>query len=243
MIKYTALTHIGNYKSNNEDYFYCSGNKDENLIYIVCDGVGGYSGGEIASRFATEYIVKNFAKIKYQFKNPISCLKEITFKANQELLLEQRKSVQYSRMGTTISLAWIVSQKMYFITVGDTRIYLIRDGLEQLSSDQNILWNKYLMGKLTKEEMRLHPENNIITAMLGRPKLEINSGKTDLKNNDKILICSDGLTDMIPESDIEKIFIAHNDIKLIGHKLLDKALENGGKDNITLEILAYEISK
>ncbi len=243
MIKYTALTHLGNYKPNNEDYFYCSTDKEENLLYIVCDGVGGYSGGEIASKFVVEYIVKNFNNVKYDIKNPIECLKEITLRANEALISQQQRNVNLSKMGTTLALCRIISKKMYFANVGDSRIYLIRDRLQQLSEDHNLLWKRYAEGKLSKEAMRIHPDNNIITSMLGRHKIDIFTGKVDLEDNDKILICSDGLTDMVPEIEIESIFNKFTDIDKIAQKLLDIALENGGKDNITLEILSYEISK
>ncbi len=243
MIKYTALTHIGNYKTNNEDYFYCAKSNDENLLYIVCDGVGGYPGGEIASKFVVEYILKNFDKVKYAIKDPLECLKEITIRANQALILEQQHQISFNKMGTTIAMALIISKKMYFVSVGDSRIYQVRTELKQLTADHNLLWDKYLQGLLTKEEMRVHPENNIITSMLGRSKIKIDSGKTDLKDKDKILLCSDGLTDMIPESEIKKIFDNAKDVEKLGLKLLDTALENGGKDNITMVILSYEISK
>lgn len=243
MIKYSALTHIGNYKTNNEDYFYCANNEDDNLFYIVCDGVGGYPGGEVASKFVVEYIQKNFERVKYSLNDPIDCLIEITNRANQALILEQNRNIEFSNMGTTLVLAWIISKKMYFVSIGDSRIYQISEKLRQLSEDHNLLWKDYLLGKITKEEMRLNPTNNIITSMMGRRSLKICSGETILEDGDRILICSDGLTDMIAEDEIQNIFDDNDDVVKIGQKLLQTALENGGKDNITLEVLIYETSK
>ena len=170
-------------------------------------------------------------------------MREITIRANQALISEQQRQISHSMMGTTLVFAWIISKRLYFVSVGDSRIYQIRKDLKQLSSDHNLLWGKFLKNEITKEEMRVHPKNNIITSMIGRSKIEINSGNVKLKDGDKILLCSDGLTDMVPEIDIKNVFEEVQDIQKIGARLLDLALENGGKDNITLEVLAYEISK
>ncbi len=253
-----VITDVGRRK-NNEDNFYCNGyykaetslNNDvytdrsysSNNLYSVCDGMGGEEYGEKASLIAVS------ALDKYKRKDMRSNIKAYVSEANQGIC-ELIRSNGGIRSGSTVAILGIDRGKATAYNIGDSRVYLLRNGeLTQLSQDHTKVEQLCRMGAITKEEARSHKDRHIITQHLGLFPDEIElspyiSEETAIEPGDKFLLCSDGLTDMLDDASISSILGEDISCKAAVEALVDTALKNGGKDNITAQlIVCNEIDK
>lgn len=236
-----ASTDIGKVRDMNQDSYYISTQDDDVKLYIVADGMGGYKGGEIASRLAIEsaknYIRNNFADIKKEKEQILDLIKNAIEYANMVVYERSKEIKELSGMGTTIDICLIHSNKVFIGHVGDSRVYRQRkDFFRKLTVDHSYVEQLVKEGNITKEEAYNHPKKNMLTKALGctafvEPDVMV---KGFLKD-DILLMCSDGLTNMLKDEKISEIIKA--DPKMASQNLVKKANELGGYDNITAVII------
>lgn len=241
---YFGITDPGRQRTNNEDSFIAQPVfKDQFIIACVIDGVGGYEGGEIAAELTREEIMRKLDKLP---SNITDSLAEALENANERIIREKAGSPQHDQMACVVTLALVDIEKnvFYFAHVGDTRLYLFRDGsLIKITRDHSAVGFLEESGRLTEEAAMMHPKRNEVNKVLGYqsllavPKGFIDSGESPFLPGDTILLCSDGLTDMIPAGKIISILKSGNDWKAVGQQLIDAANEAGGNDNVTVVLV------
>jgi Serine/threonine protein phosphatase len=226
-------------KKINEDYLLIFEPINEEMqqkgsLYIIADGVGGMDKGEVASKMAAEVIRQSYYSIP---GNDIkSSLIAAIKQANREIY---QKGSDDERMGTTVVCAVIKDNNVYFANVGDSRGYVFKKGkLKRITEDHSFVWERVKMGELTEEQARTHPRKNVILRCLGyAPEIEVDTFKVQIEKGDKILLCSDGLWDEMPKTDIERTLAALKNSDTALKKLVEKAIANGGNDNISAILL------
>ena len=233
-------TDVGKLREMNQDAFYISDENAELKLYILADGMGGYKGGEVASKLAIIEVVKviedKFSQIEKNEKEILNLIEEAIEKANHVICEEASKDESLKDMGTTIEVCIVYGNKIYIGHVGDSRVYRIRKNIiRRLTTDHSYVQKLIKDGTITKEEAKNHPKKNMITKAMGYPGLV----KPDLLykgflKDDIILICSDGLTNMVSE---EEIYNTIQNDECANEKLVEMANQAGGYDNITLIIL------
>lgn len=231
-------------RQNNEDNF-CV---DEDLrLFIVADGMGGTAAGEVASRMAVETI-RNHVKRSSAGNEPFVGGYDKRFSgasnriasgiklANQSIYEASQSNVKWRGMGTTVAAALLDGSKMSIAHAGDSRIYLIRtSSIIQLTDDHSIVSEQVKSGLLTKEEAEGSEVRNIITRALGSaPSVEVDLDEIDIMDGDRVVLCSDGLTTMVPDSVILSTVAVSGEPDRACSALIDIANKNGGKDNITV---------
>ena len=254
-INSVAASNVGNVRNDNEDNFFINGktldisikgtaiveDKSDGGLYAVCDGMGGEASGEIASAIAVntlhEYYLKTLAQ-KSSFNEVVSLYSD---EANARMCAEILEN-DGKRMGTTFAVLYIENNIAYIYNIGDSRVYLLRDSkLKQLSQDHTQIRRFLEMGILTAEKARTHPERHKLTQHLGIFPEEMViepfvAKPVNIKDGDIFLLCSDGLTDMLDDKEIEDIMEQMKNPHEIAEKLVEAALTNGGKDNVTVII-------
>ena len=230
-MEFKSFSSKGNVRQNNEDNYLVR--KEPCPVIVVADGMGGHKAGDVASQMAVDLIKE------YDFDLNEDILKELEKLINiinDKIIKKGEDNIKYKGMGTTLSLALIYNHKIYIGHIGDSRIYLFRnDKLKKITTDDSLVNELIKNGRLKPSEAFDHPKKHILTQALGIDKnIHIETNKLDLENNDLLLFCTDGLTDMIREEKIEEIISGHVKLDTITKKLGKKALENGGSDNITL---------
>ena len=241
-MKVFAGTDVGKAREMNQDYYYVSSRFDEMKMCILADGMGGYAGGEIASKMAVasakSYINNNYAKTKLETNEIINLLKDATQYANMIVYEQTRKTEELEEMGTTLEIVLIVDEKIYISHIGDSRIYKIRNNkMKQITRDHSYVEKLINDGTITKEEAQMHPQKHMLTKALGctafvEPDLLVEK----IKENDIILICSDGLTNMLSEEEIIKTIKENPEEP--NKQLIAEANKAGGCDNITVIVIS-----
>ena len=236
-----AKSDIGKVRDMNQDSYYISGEESNLKLYILADGTGGYKGGEIASKLATasvkSYIESNIDNIIKDRDEILKLIKSAMEYANMVVYERSKEDAQLEGMGTTLEVCLIYNNKMYIGHVGDSRIYRIRkEFMRKLTTDHSYVEKLVKDGTITKEQAHNHPKKNMLTKALGctifvEPDVTVKGFIKD----DIILMCSDGLTNMIEEDEIYNII--KQDYKSAPQRLVDKANENGGYDNITAIVI------
>ncbi len=238
-----ALTDKGLVREQNQDSIFSSEESDM-PIFIIADGMGGHKAGEIASSEAIDLIKEFFLKNKKKLISKKNILKIIDLSiqnANIHLHKKSLEILEYSGMGTTISLCFIYKSHIFIGHVGDSRIYKIKDNkIEQLTEDHSLVNELIKKGKITKEEAINHPKKNVIMRAVGTSEeIEVDLSESKFTKGDKLLLCTDGLTNMLSEEDILSILEQNKSLQNIGQELIEKAKENGGYDNISLIIIKF----
>ena len=225
-----GLTDVGITRSNNEDYFAIV---EACQLYVVADGMGGYHAGEIAAELAVKTIVDRVeSQLPTSFDTSVD---EILDQANNMILTYVKENPNCRGMGTTVVVVFIDKDVLHLANVGDSRCYGISThSIIQLSKDHSLVEELVKIGSITKEEAERHPDKNIITSALGVDK-SYEVFKETYKTSDfkYLLMCSDGLTNMVDTDTIFKLFnaVAFEELPL---ELVKHANDNGGKDNITV---------
>ena len=166
---------------------------------------------------------------------PVTTLEEAVKVANNAVLAEAKANVEYEGMGTTMVACTVMDNTLYIANIGDSRLYIISDDIKQITNDHSWVEEMVKKGELTESQARIHPQKNIITRALGIDEtVHADYFEVDVKPDDKILMCSDGLTNMVEDDDIEYIVRHSSSIEKAVDSLVEKANENGGKDNITV---------
>lgn len=232
---------IGKNRQLNEDSYYISKPQDEVQLFIVADGMGGYNGGEIASKLAVNaaynYITSNFEKSKEDKETLLKLIKSSSQYANMVVYEKAQESEELKSMGTTLDICLIYQNKAFISHIGDSRIYRIRkEFMRRLTKDHSYVQRLVDEGKITKEESITHPKKNMLLKALGCTEyIEPDAMIRGFIKGDIILMCTDGLTNMVKEDEILKI-VKQNNINT-SKELVKKANENGGHDNITAVII------
>jgi len=229
-----VVTHVGLVRKNNED---AALSDIEKQLFVVADGMGGYVAGEVASVMAIESVCQVVAL--EQNDPPLEVLRQAFYQANDRIYQEARQHPEYSGMGTTLSALWIVNGKAYISHVGDSRVYLIREGkITSLTVDHSLVGELVREGGLTEEQAMTHPQKNVLTRALGCNSLvEVDIADLEIKYGDYFLLCTDGVSNMITSEEMVEIIARQEDLKKAVHELLQLALERGGSDNITAIIV------
>ena len=233
-----AKTDVGKAREMNQDYYSIPSSENDLQLYILADGMGGYNGGEIASRLAAEttknYIQNNFKKIEHDKEAILKLVKEAMEYANMVVYEESKKDENLQGMGTTLDVCFIYNSKIYIGHVGDSRIYLIKkDIARKITKDHSYVQQLVEDKKITREEAEHHPKKNMLLKALGCTSyVEPDIRARNLEKDDILLMCSDGLTNMVEESKIYEV-VRENKEKA-PEILVNLANNAGGYDNITV---------
>lgn len=231
-------TDIGASRKMNQDYFYVSTKPVGNLpnIFIVADGMGGHKAGDVASREAVNTITGEISAA--DAKDPVTAMEAAISSANQRLLEKSRSAPEFEGMGTTLVMATVCNDIIYIANIGDSRLYVIGDEIRQITRDHSFVQEMVTLGKLDKKSAKNHEKKNYLTRALGVEEntmadfFEIKSVK-----GERILMCSDGLTNMVEDDDIKSIVSGETDIREAVNTLIETANKNGGMDNITAVLI------
>ena len=242
-MKLAGKTDVGRVRQENQDD-YRAGELPGGAVWaLVCDGMGGAKGGREASQGACN-VIENFFQDQYAQcgagqEEPF--LKKALLYANRFVFQKAAHEEALAGMGTTAVCALVRSGNVYLCHAGDSRAYLIRDGkLTQLTHDHSYVQELVDCGTITEEEAEHHPQKNIITKALGVDyRLEPEFTAAKLKREDRLLLCTDGLTNMVPVEEMEKL-LAQGAFYDLPDRLIEAANAHGGSDNITALLLAVE---
>lgn len=235
-MKYCSITDIGNERKVNEDYYYTDNQKKK--LFIVADGMGGHNAGDVASKMAVN-IVKNSCLEKIDDSMSFDEIQQIIDQAveyaNKKIYKASKKFDELNGMGTTLLVAYLNHEEVYFVNVGDSRGYILFDDvIKQVTVDHSLVEELAMNGDISPEEVENHPQKNIITSCLGAKKeYKIDYYRFPKKEGMKLILCTDGLTGLVSDQRIYEI-IKNNDFYLSSKLLIDEAKDNGGFDNITL---------
>jgi len=257
-LNWAALSHAGRSGKNNEDrYAVVSFTTDDGhpvVFAVVADGIGGHRAGEVAAELAVNYIIQQVADSNG--RKPLEAIESAIDTASQAIAARSASQDDQQGMGSTCVCAWIVEDKLYTGYVGDSRIYLIRDEkIQRLTVDHSWIQEAMEKGIIKPEEARNHPNVHVIRRHLGsvelpgvdfrmylKPDESVEEAKknqgTRLHPGDVVLLCTDGLTDMIWDDEILHVIKTRNNLKSMAEDLIDEANERGGHDNITVILLS-----
>lgn len=237
-MKTFSVTDTGVLRTMNQDYCFSSDTPIGNLpnLYIVCDGMGGHKAGEYASRYTSQRIVAHASRSRSE--NPVRILRDAIQKANEILVIESREDMEKQGMGTTVVAATILDRRMYVANVGDSRLYVIGNTIKQITKDHSYVEEMVRMGKVDREDARKHEKKNVITRAVGvTDKVRADIFEVDLEENDAVLLCTDGLSNMVTDDRIYEIVTSTVHSEEAARKLVEEANKNGGQDNITALVL------
>lgn len=234
-MKMYSVTDIGRRRESNQDFVYASDQPVGNLpnLMIVADGMGGHNAGDLASRCTVESMIGYLQTA--EGKRPISLLSEAIHYANEQVIKKAQSDKAFEGMGTTVVAAVIKEGYLYVANVGDSRLYLIDQEISQITRDHSLVEEMVRLGELQRKDARSHPDRNVITRAVGvRTPVRIDFFDVKLEPGDRILLCSDGLTNMVEDSDILQIIRTCASPKEAAQRLVNEANKNGGKDNISV---------
>lgn len=237
-MKASAATDVGLERTVNQDYVYYSLTEVGSLpnLFIVADGMGGHKAGDIASRYTVETFISLVKEAGG--KDPVSVINNAVTAVNARLLEKAKESADYEGMGTTLVVATIYDHMLKVANVGDSRLYVVGNDIIQITRDHSLVEEMVSLGEIDRSEARTHTQKNIITrAIGGYEAVEAEMFSVDLKPGDRVILCSDGLSNMVEDTDILKIVKNSTDIETAVTALVHAANENGGRDNISVMII------
>lgn len=242
----SGYTDVGRVREVNQDSFAAI---DLLGLYIVADGMGGHAAGEKASLSAVTTGIEILSAYDFETQklsgSDVSLSIEEVIKialkeANNRIIQASISSIHLQGMGTTEVMCIYYKNRAYFGNVGDSRGYLMnkKTGIRQLTRDHSVVQDLKDQGLITEEEARVHPYRNVITRCLGmQAEIEVDTFSLDLEVGERILMCTDGLTNLVTNDEIQKFVFESDDLEAICKKLVDTANERGGHDNITVVLL------
>ena len=251
-IAYQAISDVGRKRKGNEDSLFLN---PEQKLFVVADGMGGHAAGEVASKVAVDAInefvclTSGDEEITWPFGLDESIsydgnrLKTAIRHANRKVLEATREKTEYEGMATTVAAVLVDGDVANLGHVGDSRIYLFSDGVfTQLTSDHSWVNEQIQSGVISPDQARSHPLRNVVTRALGgKADLAVDMQTRRMKAGDLLLLCSDGLTAMVPDEDIARILgEAKRDVEKAAKDLVAEANAHGGEDNITVVLLKFE---
>ncbi len=233
MAKVYQATHVGKVRHNNEDSLIVI----EPSTFVVADGMGGASAGEVASQMLVETVKSFLSKSPAPWDENI--LAQAVLLANDKILNLARRQEEYRGMGTTATILSLDGEQAYFAHVGDSRLYRLRgDAFEQLTADHSYVETLVRRGELTPEQARVHPMKNVLIQAVGAiPELFIDKDNFKVERGDIFLLCTDGLTNMVEDATIAEIL---KTAQSPADALIRAALEAGGKDNVSVIVAGVD---
>lgn len=240
-MKAIGYSDVGMVRHSNQDAFVIGELSDNATFAVVCDGMGGANGGNVASQMAVDNLS---ASLKSGYRPNMSeasiknLINSAVSSANIRVFDKAKENKELSGMGTTVVVVLILENTAYIAHAGDSRAYKFSENnLEQITRDHSIVQNMIEDGKLTVEEARFHPRKNVITRALGvEENVKVEFTVVDLIKGDKLLICTDGLSNYVSAEDIADL-LSKEGIENIAKTLVDVANSNGGGDNITAVVI------
>jgi len=238
-----GMSDVGLTRQLNEDNWGWARLSDKLRLYVVADGMGGHDGGEVASELAVKTICE-VARERHRSVGPdVDALEGLLDTAFQSAnnTVKDHADLKGTDMGTTLVSFLLSDQKVGFLAnVGDSRAYLVRNGsMHQISKDHSLVQKMVERGRITAEEARHHPHSNILLRTVGTERdIEIDIFRVELESGDKVMMCSDGLWGEVEDRDMETIMNTYSDPRIASRELVRAAHHGGGKDNVTLMIVA-----
>lgn len=228
-----SATDVGKIRKVNQDSVFCSDKPVGNLpnLFIVADGMGGHKAGDLASKLAVETIVDVVSSMEE--KDPITLMGKAIHRANDAVLGKARESEEFNGMGTTAVLACIKDNMLYVANVGDSRLYVIDKEITQITRDHSLVEELVSLGQLDRAQARTSKNKNIITRAIGGMQLVMaDYFETRLRGGEVILMCTDGLTNMVEDSEILNLVKQKADLPARVENLIRSANNHGGRDNV-----------
>lgn len=240
-MKSFGLTDVGKVRHENQDSYIIEDCKKRNcIVTVICDGMGGAKAGDLASRLSSKAFVSRVYEALISpslfIGNIESLLRESCADANATVYEYSSFEPDYKGMGTTLVGGVVYRRKACLVNVGDSRAYHLDEfGISQITRDHSYVEELIRMGAITKEEARTHPKKNIITRALGIDStVECDYFEVPLRRGEGILLCSDGLTNMVTDDEIYSVFLKENSPDKVCGALKDLAMERGARDNISV---------
>lgn len=238
-MKAIALTDRGMVRPNNEDTVYCSVQQVGELpnLFVVADGMGGANAGEYASSFVIKELVKQIKGTK-RIKEQTAVMKRAIEAANALLFKESKRIPEHKGCGTTLVSAMVDHGILYVANVGDSRLYIISDRIEQITKDHSYVEEMVECGRMVRGSQDYISNKNIITRAIGVDKdVSIDFFDIELKGDETILLCTDGLSNMLDDETIKNIIKSADSIEEAGQRLIGAANEHGGVDNVSVVLI------
>ena len=238
MLKTFSITDIGRKRQQNQDYVFTSEQAIGNLpnLFIVADGMGGHKAGEYVSKYTVETIC-NCIERSFE-KNPTLILQKAIETANTHIRKRASEDISLEGMGTTVVAATCLGRNLQVANVGDSRLYVVNEEIRQITRDHSKVEEMVRMGVIDREAARNHPDKNIITRAIGASDdVEVDFFNVELSAGDIVLLCSDGLTNMLEDEEIREILNTQEELEERARKLIETANAHGGKDNISVILI------
>ncbi len=232
-MKAYSATDVGKVRKVNQDTVFCSASPVGNLpnLFIVADGMGGHKAGDLASRLTVETIVDMVESLEE--KDPITLMGKAIHRANEVILGKAKEAEEFNGMGTTVVVACIKDNMLYVANVGDSRLYVINKEITQITRDHSLVEELVSMGQLERKDARNNKNKNIITRAVGGMKVVMaDYFEIRLQEKDMILMCTDGLTNMVEDEEIMGLVKQKASIETRVENLIKSANNHGGRDNI-----------
>ncbi len=238
MLKTFSITDIGRKRKQNQDYVFTSQRAIGNLpnLFIVADGMGGHKAGEYASKYTVETIC-NCIERSFE-KNPTLILQKAIELANAHIRQRASEDISLEGMGTTVVAATCLGKYLQVANVGDSRLYIVNQEIRQITRDHSKVEELVRVGVLDRAAARNHPEKNIITRAIGaNDTIEADFFTEELTAGDIVLMCSDGLTNMLEDEEIRDILGGEGELEDKARRLVEAANVHGGRDNISVILI------
>ncbi|MDD4571442.1 MAG: Stp1/IreP family PP2C-type Ser/Thr phosphatase [Clostridia bacterium] len=235
-MKFGNLSQVGQGRNNNEDSVFA----DENLkLFIVADGMGGAMAGEVASAMAVKGIVESLKNAGRE--NPEDSLREAVYYANDLIYTQSDNEENQKGMGTTITIAWLKRKKLFIANVGDSRAYMVRgNAISQITKDHSVVEQLVREGGITSAQAKEHPNKHILTRALGcEPRVEVDVYALDVKKGDRLLLCTDGMSNAITTSQILTVLSSVQEPRQMVEQLVELAVFGGSADDISAIVVDF----
>ncbi len=236
-LDFAGLSDVGLHRATNQDSYYLSPTGD---LFVVADGMGGHTGGQEASRLTTESISNCVVAYRDSDISSPALLERAVLAANEAILRDQRQHPERADMGTTVVVVMLRDRQFWCAHVGDSRLYqLCQNELLQITQDHTWVAQAQQAGDLTTEQLLLHPWRHVLSQCVGRADLrQVNTQQLKVQPGDRLLLCSDGLTDELADDMIVTYLQSAMTCKDAAIALIDAAKQRGGRDNITVVALS-----
>jgi protein phosphatase len=246
-VRFSVKSDLGLVRTINEDSYFIRANED-NLpnVFIIADGMGGHNAGEIASATAAKYSGELFISKNSELanvENILDTIVDVMNHTNTKVFNMSKEKKENSGMGTTLITVVLIDRKLYIGHIGDSRLYKVSDNnIIRITTDHSLVEELVKSGSLTREEAERHPKRNIITRALGcADSIEVDTYIEEVKEDDIILMCTDGLNNMVLEDEIKKIILENDELDDVSSKLIEAANFYGGEDNAT--VILFKIDR
>ncbi len=242
-MNFFGMSDVGKIRKNNEDSFYIKAYDENHILAVVADGMGGHKGGKqastIAVRIIAEYVEKLLPDIlSYSERRLKQTLIKAVNSANEAICENAQSYEELSGMGTTAVVCFVSGNKLYTLNIGDSRLYIINDTIKRVTKDHSYVGELVELGVISEQQAKNHPHKNVITKALGTEDgTDADIYVEKISKNDTVLLCSDGLTNMLSDAKIIECIKLNDNIEIATKSLIDNAKKLGGSDNITVVVI------